>query len=682
MTGRRSMLIVSVLLALVGLACANVALFAETPQVTLTPAEAAPTFIEPTAIPLPEVRVEPGAANPNEPVFISGRIPFTSPFFLNSIAEPFVLLEDEAGFVKRDLEFPFTSGVQTIGPVEFIDSSTLFYRLPLPSIPQGTYVDVDNDGESDTGVQVFAIAYWSNTWGDPFLEERDGMGWSTAYASTRTDPERDYEIEGGILMVWSPDDEQAFPVGFGEDRKLFTDDDLVETIPAGYSIVDLDDEPFRIYKEAQPRINLLEGEIATNDYSSLSYVEAFDALFEKVSREYPFTEDKGIDWQALYDQVAPEVASARSDRDFYLALREFVFAIPDGHVGGLFDRTVFFEERSGGFGLVLAELSDGRVIVTHVLPDTPAEDAGIEVGAEIVEWDGSPVAQAINAVEPRFFSSYSTEHTRRLDQVVFLTHVPEGTRVTVAFQNPGEDEEEVTMRAVSELDSLFEALFPARNEIGLPVEGKILEDSGLAYIRIASFSDDYNLSARIWDRFMRQLVENEVPGLIIDLRRNGGGSGGLAGDFAGYFFDEEIVYGESAYYSEATGQFEFYPIPLRIKPGPMYYEGPVVLLVGPDCVSACEGFAYKVALGGRATVIGHYPTAGAYGEVGRGQYDLPGGLSLQVPTGRYETSDGTLILEGTGLVPDIVVPVIEDSALGRVDAVLEAAVEYLLDQLE
>jgi C-terminal processing protease CtpA/Prc len=68
--------------------------------------------------------------------------------------------------------------------------------------------------------------------------------------------------------------------------------------------------------------------------------------------------------------------------------------------------------------------------------------------------------------------------------------------------------------------------------------------------------------------------------------------------------------------------------------------------------------------------------------VGRGQYDLPGGLSLQVPTGRYETSDGTLILEGTGLVPDIVVPVTEDSALGRVDAVLEAAVEYLLDQIE
>jgi hypothetical protein len=36
--------------------------------------------------------------------------------------------------------------------------------------------DVDNDGETDAGVMVFAVAYWSNTFGDPYLEERDHMG--------------------------------------------------------------------------------------------------------------------------------------------------------------------------------------------------------------------------------------------------------------------------------------------------------------------------------------------------------------------------------------------------------------------------------------------------------------------------------------------------------------------------
>jgi C-terminal processing protease CtpA/Prc len=78
-------------------------------------------------------------------------------------------------------------------------------------------------------------------------------------------------------------------------------------------------------------------------------------------------------------------------------------------------------------------------------------------------------------------------------------------------------------------------------------------------------------------------------------------------------------------------------------------------------------------------VIGHSPSAGAYGEVGRGQYDLPTDLSMQFPTGRSEDMDGNLLIEGVGVMPDIRVPVTRESALGQVDAVLEAAIEALSD---
>ena len=57
------------------------------------PAEPIATFT-----PLPAVHVQPGEAHPDEPVFISGEIPYTSRFFVDSLAEPFVMLEDEAGF--------------------------------------------------------------------------------------------------------------------------------------------------------------------------------------------------------------------------------------------------------------------------------------------------------------------------------------------------------------------------------------------------------------------------------------------------------------------------------------------------------------------------------------------------------------------------------------------------------
>src|SRR3990172_2155669 len=288
-----------------------------------TPTSTSQPTSSPTFTPLPPIPVKPGVENPDEPVFISGVIPYTSPFFLDTISEPFVLLEDQAGFINRDKEFVFALAGQTMGPVEGHDDLTLTYFLTLPAIPQGTQVDLDNDEETDAGVQVFAIAYWSNPWGGPFLEERDGKGWSNAYVSTITDPDQDDEIIGGILVVWAPDDQQGFPAGFGPDGKLFTEDDPVESIPAGYNLVDLDEEPFFIYKDSRPVIDLNEGVIAVNDFSDLDYSDAFESLFAKVSQEYPFTQEKAIDWQALYDEYAPRIAKARNGSDFYQALRDF-----------------------------------------------------------------------------------------------------------------------------------------------------------------------------------------------------------------------------------------------------------------------------------------------------------------------------------------------------------------------
>ena len=676
MPDRRYLIVAVVVLALAALACINFTLFAEE---TTESAEVSPTA-EPT--PLPPAPVQPGEANPDEPVFITGTITFTSPFFLEGNAEPFVLLEDEAGFVNRDLEFEFPLEGQAIGPVELVSDDTLVYSLSLPAVPQGTPVDVDNDGEEDRGVQVFVVAYWSNTWDGPFLEPRDGRGWSTAYASTITDPEREYEIIGGTLVVWAPDDEQGFPTGFGDDGLLFTEDDPTAPIPAGYSLVDLNEEPFRIYKEAQPVIDLIEGEIAVNDLSDLSYEEAFDALFEKVSREYPFTAEKHVDWDALYAEFAPRVASARNDEDFYRAIRDFGYAIPDGHIGLTINPDVFFLEHGGSFGMVLTELSDGRVIVTSVLPDMPAAEAGIKVGAEIIEWDGVPVGEAISRVQP-YFGTRSTPHHNRVEQVAFLTRVPPDTRVEITFRNPGEGSPETeTLRAIVEYESLFQALpYFSEDEFALPVEGEVLDESGLGYIRIPTFSEDYNLMARLWERYIQALIDNDIPGLIIDIRTNGGGNGGLALDFAGYLFDEEIILSQRSYYSEESGEFEYIGVPSRIEPAPLYYDGPVAVLVGPYCASACEGFAYALAYGGRSIIVGHTPTAGMFGEVGRGQYELPGDLSMQFPTGRPETPDGEVLIEGVGVVPDIVVPLTEDEALGRVDAVLEAAIRALQEEI-
>ena len=112
-------------------------------------------------------------------------------------------------------------------------------------------------GEEDQGVQVYAVAYWTNAFGDPFLEERDlaGGGWSTAYASTEVsdDASTEREIIGGKFLIYAADGEQGFPSGFGEDGLLFTEDDPIVAAPAGYSIVDLNLEPF-VFDQARAQV--------------------------------------------------------------------------------------------------------------------------------------------------------------------------------------------------------------------------------------------------------------------------------------------------------------------------------------------------------------------------------------------------------------------------------------------
>ncbi|MCB2178796.1 PDZ domain-containing protein [bacterium] len=671
MQPKKKLLLLMVVLLLSILACTTFNQGDETPNTTNE--ETSPTAIT-------EGGYDINTASADEPVLITGTIPFTSPFFINLTAEPFVLLEDQAGFVARDLDFEFPLPSQTIGPVWQVDEQTMEFSLSLPSVPQGTLLDVDNNGGEDQGVMIFQVAFWSNTWGGPFLEEREGTGWSGSYTSALTDPDRDYEIFGGKLVIWAPDDQQSFPTGFGADNMLFTEDDPVAAVPAGYSIVDLDSEPFSIYKEATPEFILSEGPGEVKDYSDMSFADAFDTLFERISIEYPFTVEKNIDWDGLYAEFAPKIEAANSTYEFYQVMHEFVLRIPDAHVGLGFNddaNQYFYMTNGASFGMVLAELSDERVIVTDVLPGYAAEGAGIEVGAEIINWGGKPIQTALGNVQP-FFGPYSTEQAKRFEQLVFLTRYPDGTKVNISYQNPGGEVTDVTMTATVEYDSLFEWIpYFEEDPVQLPVQAEML-DGNIAYLKISTFSDDYNLMAQTYQRYIENLIDNDINGLIIDLRVNLGGSGGLAANFYGYFINEEIPFAQNSYYNHDLGEFEYDEEPATLEPAPEYYDGPIAVLVSPYCVSACEGFAYWLTLNDRATIVGNAGTAGAFGEVGRGQYTLPGDLDMQIPTGRPETLDGQLLIEGVGVQPDIVVPVTEASALGLEDNVLNAAINALL----
>jgi len=621
------------------------------------------------------------------PVVVTGEVAYTNPFFTEGVAQPLILLESQAGFVDRDRKYVIPVEAQTLGQItsDFFESP-FTYSLTLPAEPQAAARDVDNDDAEDAGVMVFAVAYWDNVFGGPYLEERDlgGGGWSTSYASTRTseDYETEREIIGGKLIVYAPDNEQGFPSAFGEDGLLFTDDDPIVALPAGYTVVNLDAEPFVFDRAREQKIDLLEAEgSALEDFSQMGYAEAFDGMVELFSTEYAFTEYKNIDWDALHGEYRPRFEQADRANDaleYRRALRDFLAEIPDGHVSGPFIQEDFQAGAGGGLGLAIREVEGGEVYVNFILPGAPAGQAGIVPQARILEINGQPIQQAIDSADPNWLGPHSTEHSRRLAQLVFATRFPPGETVELTYQNPGESEETVELRAVPELESLFFALFP-EEQMGfdLPVEARMLPN-GYAYVQINSFFDNKLLTVELWNRLMQTLNANGVPGLIIDLRQNGGGWGYIADQMAAYFFEERLITGRSARYDEALGDFFFDPETEEelIPPDEeLRYRGEVVAIVGPDCASACEFFAYNLTVDDRATIVGHYPTAGLGGGVE--DIAMPEGEMVRFTVARAVDVDNNIHIEGVGVQPDVVVPVTPESLFGGEDVLLQAALAEL-----
>lgn len=627
------------------------------------------------------------------PLVVTGELHYTNAFFTSGVDDPLIILEDQAGFIDRDETYiiPLESQVRAQITSDYF-TSPFSYSLSLPAAPRGGLRDVDNDDEDDIGVMVFAIAHWTNIFGGPLLDKCDqhGGGWSTAYASTRAsdDPETRLEIIGGKFIVYAPEAGQGFPAGFGADGLLFTADDPIATLPPGYSVVDMDETPFVFNRAARPIVDLIEPEAAAiNDFSALSYSEAFSAMVDLFRREYAYTDLYGLDWDALEAAYAPRFAQAEAETEeearsaaYALALRDFIWEIPDGHVSMPLSAVseIFREETDGGLGLSLTELDDGRVVVSYLIEGGPAANAGVELGAEILAWDGGALEEALEREFVWAHQALATEHTRRLQQLRYITRFPLGTEVDITFLNPdSETEQSVTLGVISERASFSNSSFFAGIEGDeLPIETRILP-SGYGYVAIYSFSDDERLMVTLWERMINSFIEEELPGIIIDMRHNGGGSGYLADQLAAYFFQEEHVLGYSEFYNDTTGEFmrSQRPDQFCLPDEDMRYDGEIAIITAPGCFSACEFFTYNLTIDDRAAVIGHYPTGGLGGAVD--DFLMPDDIEIRFTVTRQLDPDMNIHIEAQGVAPTVVVPRTYDSLFDAGDPLLEAAQEHL-----
>ncbi|HKG27031.1 MAG TPA: S41 family peptidase, partial [Thermomicrobiales bacterium] len=100
-------------------------------------------------------------------------------------------------------------------------------------------------------------------------------------------------------------------------------------------------------------------------------------------------------------------------------------------------------------------------------------------------------------------------------------------------------------------------------------------------------------------------------------------------------------------------------------------------LINPGCASACEIFAAAMAHDPSHLIVGRSPSAGV--EAGVEPWVLPDGISFQAPVIAFHNPDGSIFLEGVGVIPNVRVPNTPENLLvtPRVDAALDVAVQAL-----
>lgn len=190
---------------------------------------------------------------------------------------------------------------------------------------------------------------------------------------------------------------------------------------------------------------------------------------------------------------------------------------------------------------------------------------------------------------------------------------------------------------------------PPRAEGGI-ARADIL-DGNVGYLEVVRFPPPDTFKPAV-DRAMAALQKTRA--LIVDVRRNGGGSPLTVSYLVSYF----LVSGErvhiNTFINRNPGTETFRSQDFWSEVTPFSYAGkPVFVLTSTGTFSGGEEFAYDMQVMRLAKVVGE--TTGGGANPG-GNFPLAAGLTMFVPGGRARNPITGTNWEGVGVVPDVAVP--------------------------
>lgn len=311
----------------------------------------------------------------------------------------------------------------------------------------------------------------------------------------------------------------------------------------------------------------------------VTFAEDFDELWRTLGERYCYFGEKRTDWTAVRALYRPQ-ALASSSRDAFEAVVDRVLGeLYDAHThrGGGADGTA----RLPYHDLWVEPARDGA-LVTDIRDGSAAADAGIVPGDLVTTIDGTSVIARAAAQAPRCLS--------RPDPAAMAY------ALNVAVSGRRGRPRQMGVRSAGGSDRSM--LLPLKTAVALPdVESRLLP-GGYGCIVIRSFGNQ-----AVVDAFDAALLRfRDAPGLIIDVRQNGGGDTAVARPIMGRFITVQKPYARMRRREgDRLGDAWTEVVEPR---GPFTYTAPVAVLTTRWSASMAEGFPMGMREIGRATIVG------------------------------------------------------------------------------
>ncbi len=236
----------------------------------------------------------------------------------------------------------------------------------------------------------------------------------------------------------------------------------------------------------------------------------------------------------------------------------------------------------------------------------------------------------------------------RLDDVVELIKGAKGTTVRLQVLS-GDSDDEANIKVVSIVRDIIKLEDRAAKSEVYIAEPDVADSKKLGVITIPSFYNNLSVDVK---KEIAKLKEQEVQGIIVDLRGNGGGSLSEATLLTGLFIDK----GPVVQIRDGANRIQVN----SDRDGISYFDGPLTVMVDRYSASASEIFSAAIQDYGRGVIVGEHTFGKGTVQQHRGLgrvydlYEKPLG-SIQYTIAKFYRINGGST-QHRGVLPDIEFP--------------------------